>query len=509
MKNEYRDNSNEPDFQFELDQKGPKEKKKGVIGILMLSGLFHGALLLALLLIVVATSNKSKEDIIFTTELMEEYEEPVVVEEKREVIKEKVDLIVVTDLKVEPIVTNEETSDHNETENNMEIANAEGVSEGISDSPQVGSGLNGNIGGGGGGGGAFGNRTGGGKKAAILKGGGSQKTESSVDAALAWLMRHQEADGHWDGVKYGNSGVYGKDGDMTGLAVLAFLAAGHTPKNGKYKKTVKIGLEWLVSKQNADGSFLTPGHTHTIYQNSICALTLAEAFSMHPDHKLKVAAQKAIDYIANARKGEVLHHGVVENGSPHSIGVMGWMMMALKSAKIAGLKVPEDIFDRYKVRLDQVTSKSAYGKAKECAYDHEGKCLHTGVMDSVAMLMYEYMGVQRVELDDIAETVSIHLPSVDKFDLYRWYYTTLALFQHGGEKWKRWNKALVEVLTSTQCKGGPLDGSLQDIDGSWEPSIDQWGDGKGHPHAKQGRVYTTAMGAFCLEVYYRYASVYR
>ena len=34
-------------------------------------------------------------------------------------------------------------------------------------------------------------------------------------------------------------------------------------------------------------------------------------------------------------------------------------------------------------------------------------------------------------------------------------------------------------------------------DGSWDPAQDTWGD-------SGGRVYTTAMGALCLEVYYRY-----
>jgi hypothetical protein len=83
---------------------------------------------------------------------------------------------------------------------------------------------------------------------------------------------------------------------------------------------------------------------------------------------------------------------------------------------------------------------------------------------------------------------------------YYWYYGTLAMFQQGGDAWNRWNAALKPVLIDNQCKGGPLDGSAADKDGSWDPigTIDVMG----------GRAYTTAVGALCLEVYYRYLPMY-
>ena len=65
-----------------------------------------------------------------------------------------------------------------------------------------------------------------------LRGGGSPGSESAVDAALRWLARHQEADGHWDGAKYEGRKT---DPGITGLAVLAFLGAGHTETAGKWK----------------------------------------------------------------------------------------------------------------------------------------------------------------------------------------------------------------------------------------------------------------------------------
>ena len=61
-------------------------------------------------------------------------------------------------------------------------------------------------------------------------------------------------------------------------------------------------------------------------------------------------------------------------------------------------------------------------------------------------------------------------------------------------QWKREKYRLV-------FHGGPLDGSAQDLDGSWVP-VDVW--------AKiGGRVYSTALCTLSLEVYYRYLPMYR
>ena len=74
-------------------------------------------------------------------------------------------------------------------------------------------------------------------------------------------------------------------------------------------------------------------------------------------------------------------------------------------------------------------------------------------------------------------------------DLYYWYYGTLCVFQQGGDLWKRWNDSMKDALVTNQAKQG-------DDAGSWNPVgpfSNEW-----------GRVGQTALGALCLEVYYRY-----
>jgi hypothetical protein len=56
-----------------------------------------------------------------------------------------------------------------------------------------------------------------------------------------------------------------------------------------------------------------------------------------------------------------------------------------------------------------------------------------------------------------------------------------------------------KTLVDNQCKGGPMDGTEADKDGSWEADKGCW---------NCGRVFSTALGALCLEVYYRYLPMY-
>ena len=486
------------------------KKKKSAMPAFIVSAFVHSILILITFLIVVSISKPKQDDVIVTSELTEVPEEIIDPEVKREVVKNNVEVVVSTEIEVQPMVTNQETTDHNETDNNMDVGTSEGTAEGISDSPQVGSGMMGNIGGGGGGGGTFGTRSGGGKKKALLKGGGSAKTESSVDAALRWLMRHQEKDGHWDKNKYGNdndnSGFARNQTEgscaLTGLATLAFLSAGHTPRIGKYKNTVKNAIDWLVENQKPDGSWGNAA-AYSGYDNSICTLVLAECVGMYPETKIKVAAQKALDFLATYNETQKFHK--VINGKPNSISLGGWMMMAFKSAKIAGLKIPEEVFKRFKERIDEMSDKDQSGNPGIVSYINKGdRNASNTTMTAVGMLMYEYLGVNRTELQTMADIIIKDLPSWGansmNNDLYKWYYATLAMFQFGGEHWKKWNSVMSKMLVDNQRKGGPLDGSLQDIDGSWDFEGDFWG-------KNLGRIYSTAMAAFCLEVYYRYESV--
>ncbi|GAF68457.1 unnamed protein product, partial [marine sediment metagenome] len=108
------------------------------------------------------------------------------------------------------------------------------------------------------GGGALGGRGGQARKALVAKYGGTPQSEKAVAAALAWLANHQFADGGWSFAHHLSPRCHGRCRNpcnprfasarnaATGLALLPFLGAGQTHKDGKYQKVVRAGLYFLA-----------------------------------------------------------------------------------------------------------------------------------------------------------------------------------------------------------------------------------------------------------------------
>ncbi len=124
-------------------------------------------------------------------------------------------------------------------------------------------------------------------------------------------------------------------------------------------------------------------------------------------------------------------------------------------------------------------------------------------MTAVCILLRVFLGESpgsRPEILRGADLCSKLLPTWNphdgSIDMYYWFYGTLAMFQVGGEQWKRWDEALKKAVVDSQRQ----DGEYCAYKGSWDP-VDPWGpDG--------GRVYSTAILALCLEGGYRYERVF-
>jgi len=470
----------------------------------VISGAFHGLLILLLALISMAVLRTNSQDVVITTNL-EKSKPPEYDEQKpRDVFKNPVPIDSELPPVEHPVVTHEEVevADHNETADNMDDNKARGDENAISDVPLGGTGTSAAIGVGGGGGGAFGQRGVGGRRRLAMKGGGGKATESAVDAALRWLARHQEQDGHWDCVKYG-----GKKADVaiTGMALLAFLGAGHTEKVGQYKDNVKRAVAWLKSIQNDDGKYYIQGETHGIgYHHAIAGLAMAEAAGMGRVPDTVKSAQKGIDYSVDKHQGGEGSEKYAWRYAPKEkpdLSVSGWFIMQLKSAKVAGLKVDPASFDGAIKFLDAVEKK---GDANDPYGGHRYGYMDPSTVShrrtAMGNLARQFLGWKREDLQGGVEWFVQQggVPEWDgnggRVDLYYWYYGTLCVFQQGGDLWKRWNEAMKKALCDNQRKGG-------DEDGSWDPVgaySDYW-----------GRAGQTALGCLCLEVYYRYLPLYK
>ena len=184
--------------------------------------------------------------------------------------------------------------------------------------------------------------------------GGSPETEAAVDAALAWLVAHQHADGHWDADHLGagrelrvlghdrqGAGAQADTG-ITGLALLALLGAGHSHFEGEYRQHVQRGLEYLLRRQQADGNLAGDARLFArMYCHGIASLALSESYALTGDYRLQPSVQRAIEY--TIRSQHPTDGGWrYQPGDRGDMSQFGWQLMALKSAELAGIKTPGD-----------------------------------------------------------------------------------------------------------------------------------------------------------------------
>ncbi|MBI1900349.1 MAG: terpene cyclase/mutase family protein [Planctomycetia bacterium] len=331
-----------------------------------------------------------------------------------------------------------------------------------------------------------------------LREGATTASEAAVTRGLEWLARHQNANGSWSlhafnqhpdcRGKCRSTGVM-SDTAGTALALLPFLGAGETHLKGRYKESVQKGLDWLVSAQSANGDLQGPGFGR-MYAHGQAAIVLCEAFALTRDEKLRKPAQLALDFIVKAQHSEGgWRYAPRQQGDT---SVVGWQLMALRSGQMAYLNVPEKVIDAAKQYLDMA----------QCDYTGSQYAYMPGhgpshVMTAEALLCRQYTGwpANHVGLTTGCDwLLKEHSPNKGSGDVYYYYYATQVMHHIGGERWKKWNDEMRDLIVKSQSTEGHEAGS-------WDPRGGHSGSG--------GRLYQTALSICILEVYYRHMPLYR
>ena len=346
-------------------------------------------------------------------------------------------------------------------------------------------------------------------------------TEAAIELGLAFLARNQLADGSWTlGQFDSNDPLYqnqlSSDTAATGLALLAFQGAGYNHREYKYAPQIKAAVDWLVRNQASDGCLYVESDKKSnsscrLYSHGIAALAMTEAYGMTQDETIRDATQRALDYIANTQdrnKGGWRYYAT-RNMRSSDTSVTGWMMMALKSARLAGLNTRKSTIDGITGWLRVAQSPDAPHKFRYNPYAVDspgvsrahGKEVST-TMTSVGLLMQVYSGWKPNDAQFIngADVLLTQLPSDENSrmrDTYYWYYATQVLKHAGGDRWERWKNALHPLLINSQVKNSDLAGSWH----PYKPVPDRWG-------PQGGRLYVTAMNLLSLEVKYRLLPLY-
>src|SRR5690606_22227415 len=114
---------------------------------------------------------------------------------------------------------------------------------------------------------------------------------------------------------------------------------------------------------------------------------------------------------------------------------------------------------------------------------------------AVGLLCRMYLGWKHENpaLQKGAEILAKMGPS--KTNMYFNYYATQVMHHYEGEMWLKWNSVMRDQLIKDQMQDGHEKGS--------------WHYDAGHGASVGGRLYTTALCAMTLEVYYRHLPIYR
>ncbi len=317
-------------------------------------------------------------------------------------------------------------------------------------------------------------------------------------AALGWLAANQEPDGRWSARKHGagqenmeagrdRQGA-GRNADtgMTGLALLAFAARGSTHRGGEYENVVRRGTEYLLRSQAADGHLAGAAEVYEfMYCHGMAMLALAELTGMTGDESLRTPLSRAVAYTLTAQDpvGGGWRYRLHESGD---VSQLGWQLMALKSAELAGVGTPERTWQLASRFLESVSSGTQGGLASYRPLERASPS-----MTAEALVCRVFLGLapNSPAAREAGDYLLAHLPGNGEDNLYYWYYGTMAMYQLQGSHWQQWAAALNPLLVARQRSDGAMAGS-------WDPAT-RW-DNYG------GRVYSTAMATLCLEAYYRF-----
>ena len=243
-----------------------------------------------------------------------------------------------------------------------------------------------------------------------------------------------------------------------------------------------------------------------MYNHAIATMALCEVRAMAGAHRhtLIRPTQAAVNFCLRAQNPGLAWRYESRSGD-NDTSVTGWMLLALKAARMADIKVPDETFLSARAYLDRVTHSTGIvgyrGMDGESSYlaMQEGMYEPIPTMTAVSVLCRRLTGQSRKD-SRIREGVRVLLESLPDpaerlVNHYYWYYGTYALFQASrgprDPRWKKWHRAVTKTLIPAQN----TDSSAGEV-GSWAPT-GEWG-------IAGGRVYSTAINLLTLEAAFRY-----
>lgn len=332
--------------------------------------------------------------------------------------------------------------------------------------------------------------------------------DRAVNRGLEWLAAQQSAQGCWTGatghkrmsgyVTFFDESWQRRQGrghpGVTSLAGLAFLASGHLPGRGKYRKTLERTIDYILDR-TGHSAYITDAGSR-MYSHSFAVLFLSQVHGMtrrRPD-EVESKLREACRFVVEAQN-EYGAWRYTPGMLQADLSVTVCQVQALRAARNVGIRVPKTCIDRVidyvkKSRIVdgwevgafyyKIYGRSARTKTSFTVNAAAATCLHSaGVFDK------SLNGPALSYVEDHYDEVSTYYPD-HYFYWYGNYYAVQALQMEGGKRWDRyWAKVSRDLLRR------------QRLNGSWANSVGP------------GDHFSTAMACLILRAPLGYLPVFR
>lgn len=298
-----------------------------------------------------------------------------------------------------------------------------------------------------------------------------------------YLRRQQKGDGSF------GQGRYGEHIGVTSLSAIAMMADGNVPGRGDFADCVFKAMEFVLDHSTETGLLVSDDTHGPMYGHGFATLFLGEIYGMNADDdRVRDALVRAVQLIVGSQNDEGgWRYNPVPNDADISVTICE--VMALRSARNAGIKVPKATIDdaiRY-VRECQNTDggfrymKDMGGSAWPRTAAGIASLFYAGVHEDESI----ERGLDYLVKNAFPKQGALGGTMSQAHYYYGHYYAVQAMYLAGGERWKVWWPAVRDEILSRQ-----------NADGSWS-------DGQA------GDSYGTAMALIVLQMPKRYLPIFQ
>jgi hypothetical protein len=294
------------------------------------------------------------------------------------------------------------------------------------------------------------------------------QVELIYERGLTYLSQSQNKEGFW------NDGA-GSEPGVVGLAIAAFLAHGEDPNNGPHAKVIRSGIDYIISKQNAENGYIGS----SMYNHAFATKALAESYGVLDHPKIAESLKIAIKLILSAQKRNSFGGWrYTPDSRDADTTITGCQIVSLFAARNAGFAVPDEAIRKGLSYLSNC-------RGNDGSYGYTSSAGGKPTLTAIGLLCLSL--AKETDSKGFRASLAYLKKNIDYRDryypYYYEYYMSQALFHADEETWNEWNTRNIRYM-----------GTIQSPDGSFP--------------GNQGPAFSTAGALLSLALNYRYLPIY-